>query len=292
MNSLETFIPYAITTIIALAAFILSLKADRRKTGTDVRCSFIITHSITASERWISALTLQNEKDRSIAIHKIFLLVNHGTYVLVDDFTHNPLVIPPYEVWHKQYPEVHTYASNSQRVTSVLDHKPKRWRVLLTTSQGKHFAKSPRRHFDPVAYLLNKNYGTLVIQPIRLTHGDQSYGDNVRYICTLTHENGQVATIPILETSHIPTRIGDIIVPPEHKISADSLQQFITSELPQVGVNIIDLKCNHENIHQDFRHVAPYEPVNWFKYNVLYRAMTLKEKWLPHRRWYPKKKRR
>ena len=278
-----------IAIVIAAASFTVSIivlafvvRGDKRKAGVDIRCNFSVSRSIYSREPWVRSITLQNEKDRSVAIYKIYLEFRHGFYVELDDFTANPVVIGPYGVWHQQFDTVEFYAANMHRLANIFDEQRHRMRIMVATSDGRHYPKPPKRAFDPITYGLSKNFSTTTIQPVRLQLDGVHYSFAAKYLCTLTDPNGQEHRYPIFSDINIAQTVHGVRLTAESMQSSDSVRQFMLLQIQDekinaIGVEVLDLEPFREDLAKEYGTTLPYESLGWFEYNVVARWLTLLE---------------
>ena len=158
------------SSIVAIAALAYVIRADRRKSGLDIRCGFGVSTSIYASEGWIWRVTLQNRKDRSVTIYKIYVEVGHGFYVGIDDFDEQPLLLEPYGSFQKQYDPIEFYAGGMYRWVGVFADRRARQKLVLATAEGRYSPKRWVKAWDPVYEALSTNRTTIVVDPVRLTY--------------------------------------------------------------------------------------------------------------------------
>ena len=154
---LETYIAiFSLTlavasSVIAIFVLVYSIRSDQRKAGIDIRYQYAISSSISSKEDWLSELTLENTKDRSAVIYKIYFEIGYGLYIEIEDFSDNPLVLDAYGVFQRQYDPVEFYSCGLVRVTGVLGNRGVRHRIVLFTSQGRHYPKpNIRVSNDPI----------------------------------------------------------------------------------------------------------------------------------------------
>ena len=278
-----------IAIVIAAASFTVSIivlafvvRGDKRKAGVDIRCNFSVSRSIYSREPWVRSITLQNEKDRSVAIYKIYLEFRHGFYVELDDFTANPVVIGPYGVWHQQFDTVEFYSANMHRLANIFDEQRHRMRIMVATSDGRHYPKPPKRAFDPITYGLSKNFSTTTVQPVRLQLDGVHYSSAAKYVCTLTDPNGREHRYPIFSDINIAQTVHGVRLTAGSMQSSDSVRQFMLLQIQDekinaIGVEVLDLEPFREDLAKEYGTTLPYKSLGWFEYNVVARWLTLLE---------------
>ena len=283
MSSMALSWPGIVALVAALiSAFALgfAFKSDRRKTGTDIRCTFSLTRSVVSHEAWVTNLSLRNGKDRSVAIYQIYLEIGHGFFVEVEDLASSPVVLEPYGAWYREYEPVDAYVGNLCRWTEIFESWPRRQRILLITSEGRHIAKFPKPTLYPALYGHLKNHATVEVKPQRLKINDQYYGSKARYLCAIINGAGQRREFPMYGDPFINQVENQWIVNDEILSSVENVKAFLQGELlagrlPGVMVEVLDLAPNVEAMNQSYMDSAPYTPLGWFEYRVVNRLITM-----------------
>ena len=280
--------------VIASIALIFAFRGDRRKTGMDIRCSFSVASAISSEEKWVHDVRLENVKDRSAVIYKIYLEVGHGFYILVEDFAENPLTLDPYGVYQKEYDPIEFYTHGLSRLTGVLDDETKRRRIVLTTSEGRHIPKSSTRAFDdPLLDTILTNFSTGIARPNRLFYKGRSYGSEAKYILTLVGRDREEAVIPIYPRDYEVKKIRDVSLTRESLESKQALEcllekQFRAGTAPFISFQVVDLESSRRTAFEDYPRSFAVVHQGWFSYHVVARLMTIWENW----KWRRQNKRR
>ena len=283
MSSMASSWPGIVALVAALiSAFALgfAFKSDRRKTGTDIRCTFSVTHRRVSHEAWVTNLSLRNGKDRSIAIYQIYLESGHGFFVEVEDLASSPVILEPYGAWYREYEPVDAYVGNLCRWTEIFESWPRRQRILLITSEGRHIAKLPKPTFDPALYGHLKNHATVLVKPQRLKIDGQYYGTKARYLCAITNGAGQRREFPMYGDPLTNYVENQLIVNDDILSTVDNVRAFLQSELragrlPGVMVEVFDLAPQVEAMNESYMDSAPFTPLGWFEYRVVNRLITM-----------------
>ena len=269
-----------IAVLISVFALGFAAKSDRRKTGTDIRCTYSLSQSMVSRETWVTDLSLQNGKDRSVAIYHIYLEIGHGFFVEVEDLASSPVVLEPYGTWFREYDPVDAYVGNLRRWTEIFERWPKRIRILLITSEGRHFAKLPKATLAPPQYGLFKNQATVTVSPQRLTIRGRYYGTKARYLCAITDGAGQQREFPVYEDAITNQMENQLIISDEILGSADNVRAFLRAELlagrlDGVMVEVFDLSPNIDSMNRRYFSSERYLPLGWFEYRVVHRLVTI-----------------
>src|SRR5690554_7110975 len=108
-----------------------------------IKRQFCIASSAYAEDKYVSSVTLENFKDRSVIIFKVFLRVGANYYIELDDFEHEPKILKPYESYTNHYGPVDFYCLNMNRIklNHLLGSKGVKKSLVLSTSHGKYVVK-------------------------------------------------------------------------------------------------------------------------------------------------------
>src|SRR5256885_5901106 len=93
----------SLALFVSCAAAWFTLKMLLLKSGLELRGSYSLQSSIYCDDKIVGSVTIENCKDRSIALFNIFLQVGHNYYIELDDFETKPLILQPFEVLHREY---------------------------------------------------------------------------------------------------------------------------------------------------------------------------------------------
>src|SRR5205823_5735445 len=126
---------------------------------------------------------LENLKDRSITIFGIYLRLGYNTYVIIEEFDEEPLILKPFETYYRRYDPIECYAvsSNRLRINALLNDERVRKRVVVSTSSGRYTVRRYLRKWDPV-HLFFRNHLTTVARPIRSIYKGKAYGSNTIFL--------------------------------------------------------------------------------------------------------------
>jgi hypothetical protein len=101
--------------------------ALRLKSGTRVRGTFSVVSSIECEEHYVSNVTLENLKDRAVVIFGISLQVGPNSFMVLEEFEDQPLILQPFQAVQRSYGPIASYTVNALRVTFTEAHwGPKR----------------------------------------------------------------------------------------------------------------------------------------------------------------------
>ena len=287
INNFETVI--AITSaIISVIALIFTVMAFWLKKGAKITGYINFCSSIESDDDYPAGIILENNKDKAIVIYKIFVRFGLNCYLLIEDFGTNPLIIPAFETYKKEYEKIISYSMNMKRVSiNNLIKNPKiKRKIYLATSDGKIVVSSPKKQWDPMT-LVFKNYGTLYIIPDRIYYKGNAYSRKTLYIVELKKDGKEEILSFTSEDSHLIKYKnifkGDLIFSKEAFDSVGNLKSyFIKLKKQQMiefdEIQVIDfqeyIKINYR-INDDKTFEIPN--LNFFQYYVLGKIFKRKE---------------
>src|SRR5690606_32669838 len=137
---------------ISIVALIYTIRTYLLKSGQNIKCSYNTMSTVQADDMYIVNLTLENIKERATVIFAIYLKIGRNNYLELEDFSSSPLILKPFEVYHKTYDPVTFYSEGVDIVK--IDHllSPKvRKKIILSTTNGKFVVKSVIKQWSPVS---------------------------------------------------------------------------------------------------------------------------------------------
>ncbi len=167
-----------IAFFISITALCFIIASFRRKSGENIRASFSIAHTAFHNDYYISSLTLENLKDRSVVIFNVYLKMEHNYFLEIENFKSKPLVLKPFEAYSKKYNPVHYYSVNMTKINlnEFLRNRKVKKEIALSTSNGKYIIKSYIKRWSPIFDYL-RNHMIIPIQPIRTEHKEEENGE-------------------------------------------------------------------------------------------------------------------
>lgn len=272
-----------VSCVLALFAVFFSVRSDLRKTGIGVRCNFVITSSITSKEKWVSKLELQNTKDRSLTVYEIFMELGHGMFIQIEDFTQQPLVLEPYGFFSREYDPVDMYAVANSKLIKVFDSHRGRRRVVLVTSQGRHYPKRGLKKWHPIGQALSNNYTTGIVWTLRRNYKGHCYGSEANFVVTFTNGDGSEEVVPIYPRDHEVKKFRDFQLTKDATESREALElllqeQVAADTLSCKSFDIFDLRPARQRLMDQYPGTLEMPYRGWFLYNVIGRIETVLEK--------------
>lgn len=279
--SLKDLIPY-IALAVSLTALYFVIRNYWRKSGIHIKGNFSIVSAAYAEDRYVSSVTLENFKDKSVIIFKAFLRVGPNYYIELDDFEHDPKILKPYESYTNHYGPVDFYCLNMDRIklNELFSSSRVKKSLVLSTSHGKYVVKEWIHRWDPV-YDFFKNHMTASVIPMRPTEGAGYYGSDVKYLARLLTEDGYKKTIPVYPSDHNYSRFEKFRLTEESLSSRENLENFLTEQalngnLKCVDVEVIDAnQLRKKTYGHDFEESFEAEHDSWFFYVVVGKLLTV-----------------
>lgn len=266
--------------IISIVALIFTIAAFMRKRGLNIRGSFSACSSIYCDDKYISNLTLENLKDRSAVIFKVYLKIGHNIYLQIDDFEGKPLILKAFEVYKKRYDPIDFYAVNMKKIdlNSLLDDKKVKKKIILSTTEGRYSVNTRVKHWNPL-YLYFKNHLIGTILPIRTYFKGKAYGGNTRYIICLKLKNGKEEVIGIHPKDYEVVKFKDFSLTKQSLLNKKTLRNFLLEKLkdaqvPFKEIEVHDLQENKDDLYES-KAIIKAKNHNWFVIYVLGRVLTI-----------------
>lgn len=254
----------AIGILIALIALFIAIRNFRRKTGIFVRGSFGICESIYCAEPYISNVILENLKDRSITIFAIYLRLGRSYYIKLEDFESKPLILKPYETYHKEYGPIEFYSVNMRKILigNIIKNYSIKKSIYLSTSDGKYRVPSFIKHWDPT-YETFANPYSAVIYPIKNTYKNIHIGSNAKFIIEFIHDDGKEEITQIRQDDYQLKVFNNFQLTKHSLTSAAALTELIEEQISSENISCkkfkiydIDEFRNKYNIHYN---TSPFE---------------------------------
>lgn len=279
--TLKDLLPF-IAISVSLVALYFAVRNYRRKSGIHIRGQFGIISSAYAEDKYVSSITLENFKDRSVIIFKIFLRIGSNYYIEIDDFESEPKILKSYESFTNNYGPVDFYSCNLNRIklNKLLDSKKAKLNIVLSTSHGKYVVKEWIDRWDPV-FDFFRNHMTACIIPMKPAENSGYFGSDFKYLVKLHTEDGYKKTIPVYSYDINRPRFEKFSLTAESLSSKESLENFLTEQaidgnLKCVDIEVIDAEqMRTRNYGHSFEKVYEAEYYSRFTYLVLGRLLTI-----------------
>ncbi|WP_273818153.1 hypothetical protein [Providencia rettgeri] len=268
---LNGLLPF-IAILISMIALIITLRNYIRKSGIHIKGLYCITSAVYAEDKYVSNITLENHKDRSVIIFKIFLKIGANYYIEIENFEHEPKILKPYESYTNNYDPIDFYSFNLERINlnKLFNSKKVKINIVLSTSHGKYVVKEFIKRWDPIHDFF-KNHMTASILPMRPIEKIGYYGLEFKYLVKLHTEDGQHKTVPIYSTDTYFPNFNKFKITPESLSSRENLEIFLTEQaingnLKCINVEVFDAELirkksynhNFENTYEAIYYNSAY----------------------------------
>ncbi len=276
--------------VIILTAIVLwyTARAVILKFGTRLRGSFGITSSVSCDDRYISHVTIQNQKDRAVVIFKVLLYIEHGYYIELDDFESKPLILGPFEVWHRDYEPIEMYTMNARRVdmNELLGRNSyKGMRLALSTAEGKYVVRDWIKRWEPYVDFF-KNHTTAIVSTRRSNFEGKSYGSNAKYVVQFTLADGTQESVPIYANDYSIQKFRKFRLTRESLDSKTALEELLLEQavaglLPIRDLKVHDLETWRAEVYDSERKepAVVAHPQSWIVYKLLGPLVTRWNDW-------------
>lgn len=230
---------YILGLIISSIILVVGLRNYWRKSWTNVRGSYSIASSRDCEDKYVSNITLENQKDRVVNIFAIYLQVGYAYHIKLKEFDEKPLILKPYETYREEFGPIEFYAVSSNKIdfNSLFDDNKVRKRLVLSTSQGRYVVTNPVEHWDPIIYFF-KNHLSGTATPIPSKYKDKPLGSNIKFVIEFQFEEGREEVIPIHPRDHELKRFRSFQLTPESLNNKESLEEFLQEKQVQGVLNI------------------------------------------------------
>ena len=267
------------TAAIALA---YTIRSDRRKAGMDVRYDYSVMMSIASKEPWLAHLTLQNMKDRSLVIYKIYLEIGHGLFVQIEDRASDPIILDAYGVYRRDYDTIEYYDVGSLRATGLGDiglisnretgDKTRR-RLVLATSEGRYHPKRYVDIYDPRVDSFLRYRPNIVMVPKRLIYDGYAFGSETRYLLAFTSPSGERRMQPIHSLRFVWDDFRDWGMTEDTLVNKETLETFLQEQIRNghwdvTNLEVIDPSEAREAMYRWVPDNRAVITLDWFGYNI------------------------
>ena len=205
-----------LSIIIATIAGVITYFTYKLKIGQKAKACCTITYS--KGLPYISAVSIENQKDKDLVIHDIYVRFGPDIYVdLLDkDFSDKyNIVVPPLGVKEIKFGPAFMYNVNTHRVAVETLFTNTKYKIVLSTSHGKLICKDWDKAWSAISESLS-NHHVVVAHPNRIYSTSSvyfknnfetpaidysSYSDEVKYVIKLTTKDGETMFCKIYDNN-------------------------------------------------------------------------------------------
>lgn len=279
-----------LTLLISLVALILSgialhytVRTFLLKSGHRIRCDITICSSVDCSDKFVSAIILENLKDKATVIFAIYLQLGRGNYILIESFDNEPLILKPFEIYHKQYDALLMYVSSLTPIKlNKLISDSRLHKVLISTTDGKYVVKANTKRWAPIP-LFFKNVTTAIVESKRLSYEGKHYGGNVKFLVDLKKTGLEDTVIALRPGDHERRVFMNFSLTEDCLMSKETLGGYLNVQRQKGNLSFDEIKIIDfgERISEILKEYEK-EPIEltertFFEYNVLGRLYTILE---------------
>ncbi len=141
---------------------------------------------------------LENLKDRSLVVFGVYLRLDHGLYLCLEEFEKEPLIVAPFEVVRRMYDPIDGYSFSTRRfdLDEFFDHREKPKKIVLSTTDGMVDVRSDLYVNKPI-YQWFKNHNILTLNIDRTNVRGKAYGGATKYVVFLLKEDELIEVIKL-----------------------------------------------------------------------------------------------
>ena len=273
---------YAIAAVcISALALFVATKNYWRKAGIHLRGLFSIASSRDCDDQYVSYVILENLKDRAITIFTIYLRLGHSCYIEIENFSDKPLLLKPYESYHREYGPIQFYSINMRRIdlNSLLKNMKIPKRLVLSTSEGKYVVPTAIRRWSPIGDFF-RNHMTAVVRPVQAIYKEKYVGGNISYVIEFVGENGQSEVVPIHPEDYQLKIFRNFSLTRESLASLPALEEYLNEQqrngkLVCRDFTVLNVNTWRERANESYSQDSiTAEYYGYFKYHLFGRVAT------------------
>lgn len=270
-----------VALLVSLIALVYTVLTYLLKSGHKIRCNYTTCSTREGDDTYISSLTLENLKDRATVIYDIYFKLGYNNYLQIEDFENSPLILGPFEVYHKKYDPVLFYSEgvDTIRINNLLTESNIRKAVLLSTTDGRYVVKTNTKRWNATNVFF-KNYFTSIIQPQRLYYKGKAYGSKVKFLLVLKFNNGNEEVVPLQDGDEEISKFKYFSLTKESLGTKAKLEEFIKlqKDLNKIEFDDFEVLSLSERIHEiksTYERTLTAEIISYFKYHMAGKLFTV-----------------
>lgn len=241
-----------LSIIIATIAGLFSYFTYKLKIGQKARACCGIMYSKDLP--YISSVIIENQKDKDLVIHDIYVRFGPDIYVdLLDkDFSDRyNIVVPPLSVKEIKFGPVFMYNVNTHRVDVENLFKTTKYTVVLSTSHGKLICNDWNKGWSAISESLS-NHHVVVAHPNRIYSTSSvyfknnfetpaidysSYSEEVKYVVKLITKDGEKMFCKIYDNDKKIKLFKNLTFSEEVLKDEDSIRKYLNKAKEKKLVN-------------------------------------------------------
>lgn len=282
LNTIVSLIVAIIALIVSVIALVYTAKTYHLKSGAYIRGTYSIRSSIECEDKFLHEITLENLKDRPVVIFKIFLKLGHNYFIEIDDFEDSPLILKPFEVFHREYEPIDMYSVGMGRIllNDLFDKQRVKKQIILSTTDGKYIIKEYIRRWDPIGIFF-QNYWTAIARPLRSTYKGKSFGSNAKYVVEFVMDGENAEIIPIYPRDYEIKKFKHFDLTRESLETKEELEEYLLSRVVDgtivcSDIKVYDMESWRKQVYEDEnKKIISASYINWFSYYVIGRLESM-----------------
>lgn len=263
-----------VALIISFIALYYTARSFFLKTGHKLRSDIATVSDIDSDEVYVSSVTIENLKDRATVIFSIYLKLGRGNYLQIESFDRKPLILKPFEVYHKDYDPVIFYTTGVDKVSlsNLLHNRKIKQKMLLSTTRGVYVVKTHINKWQPLLKLFRNHY-TALIKPKRYSIKGQAYGNRIKYILFFKYLNNE-EIVKINDRNKSLLKFKNFELTEESLESSEKLKKFIEQKRKEEKIfydnlEIIDFKERVKKVEEFYDdEITKLEKHTFWDYNI------------------------
>lgn len=246
-----------LSIIIATIAGVFTYFTYKLKIGQKARACCGITYSKDLP--YISSVIIENQKDKDLVIHEVYVRFGPDIYIDLLDKDYSDrynIVVPPLSVKEINFGPVFMYNVNTQRVDVENLFKTAKYKVVLSTSNGKLICNDWNKGWSAISESL-RNHHVVVAHPNRIYSTSSvyykdnfetpavdysSYSEEVKYVVKLITKDGEKMFCKIYDNDRKIKLFKDLTFSEDVLKDEDSVRKYLNKAKDKKLVNFTKIE--------------------------------------------------
>ncbi len=246
-----------LSIIIATIAGVFSYFTYKLKIGQKAKACCAITYSKDLP--YISSVIIENQKDKDLVIHDIYVRFGPNIYVDLLDKDYSDkynIVVPPLSVKEIKFGPVFMYNVNTHRVDVESLFKTTKYKVVLSTSHGKMICNDWEKGWSAISESLS-NHHVVVARPNRIYSTSSvyfknnfetpaidysSYSEEVKYVVKLITKDGEKMFCKIYDNDRKIKLFKDLTFSEDVLKDEDSIRKYLNKAKEKKLINFFKIE--------------------------------------------------
>lgn len=246
-----------LSIIIATIAGAFTYFTYKLKIGQKARACCSITYSKDLP--YISSVIIENQKDKDLVIHEVYVRFGPDIYIDLLDKDYSDrynIVVPPLSIKEINFGPVYMYNVNTQRVDVENLFKTAKYKVVLSTSNGKLICNDWNKGWSAISESLS-NHHVVVAHPNRIYSTSSvyykdnfetpavdysSYSEEVKYVVKLITKDGEKMFCKIYDNDRKIKLFKDLTFSEDVLKDEDSVRKYLNKAKDKKLVNFTKIE--------------------------------------------------